>query len=316
MLHLELRHLKAIRAIHEAGGLSRAAEVLGLTQSALSHQIKAIEAQIGMPLFVRRTRPLRLSPVGERLLHLANRVLPEIEAFAGEIERMHLGSSGRLHIAIECHACFDWLLPVLDLFRRAWPAVDIDMRPDLGFDALDALAREEIDLVISADPEPIEGITFSPLFDYEPRLVVAREHPLAERRFARPRDLAGETLITYPVARKRLDVFKSFLDPAGIEPAAVRQVEMTAIILLLVASGRGVSVLPDWVLRELRWRPDLVSLPLGPEGVTRRMHAATRSVDVGKPYMAHFLRLARTEPLRRRPAEGGEMTLEGGGRKR
>lgn len=311
MLHLELRHLKAIRAIHAAGGLSRAADMLGLTQSALSHQVKAIEEQIGMPLFIRRSRPLRLSPVGERLLSLAERVLPEIDAFAEEVERMHRGAAGRLHIAIECHACFDWLLPVLDVFRRAWPEIDIDMRPDLSFEALDALWREEVDLVITADPEPLEGITFTPLFDYEPRLVVAHEHPLARKSHVRPEDLAGETLITYPVPREKLDVFKTFLDPAGVEPAAQRQVEMTAIILLLVASGRGVSVLPDWVLRELKWRPELVSLPLGRGGVTRRMHAATRSTDTARPFMAHFLRLARTEPLRLLAGRPGDLALEG-----
>ena len=67
------------------------------------------------------------------------------------------GKTGRLHIAIECHACFDWLFPVLELFRRAWPEVDVDIRAGLAFEALPALNREEVDLVISSDPVTLDG---------------------------------------------------------------------------------------------------------------------------------------------------------------
>ncbi len=79
-MHLELRHLRTIRAIHEAGGLARAADLLNITQSALSHQVKGLEEQAGVELFVRRSKPLRLSSAGARLLRLAERVLPEVAA--------------------------------------------------------------------------------------------------------------------------------------------------------------------------------------------------------------------------------------------
>ena len=67
-MHLELRHLRTIKAIHDAGGLARAAEVLNITQSALSHQVKGLEDQTGVELFVRRSKPLKLSAAGQRLL--------------------------------------------------------------------------------------------------------------------------------------------------------------------------------------------------------------------------------------------------------
>lgn len=301
-MHIELRHLRTIRAIHETGGLARAADRLNITQSALSHQVKGLEEQVGMELFVRRTKPLRLSAAGLRLLRLAERVLPEIAAAQEEFAALRSGKSGRLHIALECHACFDWLLPVLDAFRKVWPEVDVDIRPGLAFTALEALVREDVDLVISSDPEDSPGLSFAPLFDYEARLIVAQGHPLAGQPFVSPADLRDETLITYPVERGRLDVFTGFLGPARVEPRAHRQVELTAVILMLVASGRGVSVLPDWVLREGpmggQGRDDLVSLPLGAGGVTRRLYAATRSEDAARPYMAHFIRLARSEPVK------------------
>jgi len=297
-MHIEFRHLRSIKAIHQEGGLARAAERLHITQSALSHQIKGLEEQAGMELFVRRSKPMKLSSAGMRLLRLADQILPQMAAMEEEFRALRSGKSGRLHIAIECHACFDWLLPVLEAFRVAWPEVDVDIRPGLQFEALPALMREEVDLVISSDPEDLPGVDFTPLFDYEPVFVAAAGHPLAAKPFVEAEDLAGEMLITYPVERNRLDVFSQLLNPAGIEPRAVRQVELSAVILLLVASNRGVAVLPDWVVRELRNNTSYVTRPLTEHGLTRRLYGATRSDETTRPYMAHVLRLARSEPVK------------------
>jgi LysR family transcriptional regulator for metE and metH len=297
-MHFDLRHLRAIRSIHKCGGLSRAADMLNLTQSALSHQIKGLEDQAGVDLFVRRTKPLKLSAAGQRLLKLANRVLPEVEATEEEFRSLLAGKSGRLHIAIECHACFEWLFPVLESFRKAWPDVDVDIRPGLAFEALPALAREEVDLVVSSDPEEHSDLEFSPLFDYEPVFVASSQHALAQKSWISAEDFRDEVLITYPVERTRLDVFSQLLMPAKVEPRAVRQVELTAVILLLVASNRGVAVLPDWVVREVRYNSDYVTRPLTERGVTRRLYAATRREDTTKPFMAHLLKLARSEPVK------------------
>lgn len=297
-MYLELKHLRAVRAIHEAGGLARAADTLNMTQSALSHQIKALETLAGVELFVRRAKPMRLSSSGQKLLRLAERVLPEVEALEEELKGDEAGRSGRLHIAIECHACFDWLLPVLESFRRAWPDIDVDIRPGLSFAALPALQREEVDLVVSSDPEDLDGVTFSPLFDYDPVFVCSSQHPLAAKPFVEAEDFAGETLISYPVDPARLDVFTELLNPAGVTPRSVRQVELTAVILMLVASNRGVSVLPDWVVRTVRANPDYAIRPLTRSGVTKRLYAATRTEDLGRPYLAHVLRLARSEPVK------------------
>ena len=297
-MHIEFRHLRTIKAIHEAGGLARAADLLNMTQSALSHQVKGLEEQAGVELFVRRSKPLKLSAAGQKMLRAAEDILPRVAALEEEFAGLRRGNAGRLHIAIECHACFDWLFPVLEAFRHAWPQVDVDIRPGLAFDALPALRREEVDLVISSDPEDLPGVEFIPLFDYEPVFVAARAHPLAGKPFIEAADFRDQTLITYPVERTRLDVFTQLLTPAKVEPRAVRQVELTAVILLLVASNRGVAVLPDWVLREVRYHADYVTKPLTAQGLTRRLYAAVRTEDSARPFMAHVLRLARTEPLK------------------
>ncbi|MEL7181026.1 MAG: LysR family transcriptional regulator, partial [Pseudomonadota bacterium] len=277
---------------------ARAADQLHITQSALSHQIKGIEDQAGVELFVRRSKPLKLSAAGMKMLAAAERILPQVAALEAEFSGLVAGSAGRLHIAIECHACFEWLFPVLEQFRKAWPEVDVDIRPGLAFDALPALRKEEVDLVISSDPEELPETDFTPLFDYEPVFVAAASHPLAQKHVIEAEDFRGETLITYPVDRARLDVFSQLLTPAKVEPAAVRQVELTAVILLLVASNRGVAVLPDWVVNEVRYNSDYVTRPLTKDGITRRLYAATREEDTSRPYMAHLIRLARQEAVK------------------
>ena len=294
-MHIEFRHLRTIQAIHKAGGLARAAEQMNITQSALSHQVKGLEDQAGVELFVRRSKPLKLSPAGLRLLKLAQQVLPQLEAAQAEVMGLRAGSTGRMHIAIECHACFEWLFPVLEQFRKLWPDVDVDIRPGLAFDALPALLREEVDLVVSSDPEDLPGVEFVELFDYSPVFVAASTHPLAAKPYVEAQDFRAETLITYPVERTRLDVFSQLLIPDKVEPLAIRQVELTAVILLLVASNRGVAVLPDWVVREVKYSSDYVTRPLTENGITRRLYAAVRQDDLGKPYMEKLLKLAGQE---------------------
>lgn len=294
-MHIEFRHLRSIKAIHEAGGLARAADILNITQSALSHQIKGLEEQCGVELFVRKSKPMKLSAAGMRLLRAANRILPEVEAIQEEFSGLRAGKSGRLHIAIECHACFEWLFPVLEKFRKLWPDVDVDIRPGLAFDALPALQKEDVDVVVSSDPEDLNDVVFEPLFDYHPIFVASKDNPLAQKAYIEATDFRSETLITYPVDRARLDIFNQLLMPAKVEPANVRQAELTAVILLLVASNRGVAVLPDWVVREVKYNSDYVTRPLTRGGITRRLYAALREEDRQKPYMVDLLRLAGDE---------------------
>ena len=292
-MYLEFRHLRTIRAIHQQGGLARAADVLNITQSALSHQVKGLEEQVGMELFLRRSKPLKLSKAGHKLLALADKVLPQVEMLEQDFANLIGGTAGRMHIAIECHACFEWLFPVLETFRKDWAHIDVDIRPGLAFDALPALQREEVDLVISSDPIDLEGVEFIPLFEYAPTFLAAANHPLAAKPFIEPNDLKNELLITYPVDKSKVDAYTTFLAPAGVEPRALRQVELTAVIMLLVASGRGVSVLPDWVIAEEKYGHDFIARPLGKSGMVKRMYAAIRSSEADAQFMRDFVQITQ-----------------------
>lgn len=290
---LELRHLKTLHALRDADSLVEAAERLHLTQSALSHQFKELEDRLGVPLFIRKTRPVRFTSAGLRLLQLADAVLPQLRSAERDLARLAGGTAGRLHMAIECHSCFQWLMPTIDQFRDAWPEVELDLASGFAFAPLPALSRGDLDLVVTADPVDMPGIVYVPLFTYEAQLAVANQHPLATRPFVQPQDLAGETLITYPIERDRQDIFTRFLDPADVEPAQQRTCELTVMMMQLVASGRGVCCLPNWALHEYTSRGYVTARRLGEKGLYATLHAAIRADMLDAPFMRDFLLTAK-----------------------
>lgn len=290
---IELRHLKTLSALRDTGSLVEAAERVFLTQSALSHQIKDLEDRLNCSLFIRKTKPICFTSAGQRLLALADEVLPMMRNAERDIARLAGGETGRLNIAIECHSCFQWLMPTIDSFRDNWPEVEMDLSTGFSFSPLPALARGELDLVITSDPQDMSGITYEPLFAYEVQLAISNKHPLARKTFIEPEDLAEETLICYPVDKNRLDVFTRFLDPADIEPGEIRTAEMTVMMMQLVASNRGVCALPNWALSEYVERNYVTVKPLGNKGIWSTLYAAIREDQLQAEFMQDFLTTAQ-----------------------
>ncbi len=286
---LEIKHLKTVRALRDGGSLVEAAKRLHLTQSALSHQLKDVEERLGLSLFIRKTKPIRFTRAGEHILELADKVIPQLDKTSREIKKLAGGQAGRLHMAIECHSCFDWLMPAINCFRDQWPEVEIDLMASFHFEPLPALARGDLDLVVTADPAPMPGIYYQPLFRYQALLAIANQHTLVNSKHIEAEDLAEQTLIHYPVERKRLDIFTQFLEPSGIEPNNTRQADLTLMIVQLVASGRGVACLPNWALQPYLNAGLISSKPLGKDGIWPTLYAAIREEQKETSFMNDFL---------------------------
>ena len=245
---LEFRHMETLLALAECGSLSKAAERLCLTQSALSHQLKALESHYGAALVEKNIRPLRFTAIGQRLLTLARQVLPLVAEAGRDVARLAQGHAGPLRVTVQCHNCFDWLMPAMDSYRSLWPEVELDIISGFVVDPLPLLERGEAELAVIHDrPPPHPHVTFSPLFRYQSVALMSPKHPLAAKSWLEARDFADETLITYPVPDEMLDVMKHCLIPAGVNPRR-RTAELTVAILQLVASGRGIAALPSWTV--------------------------------------------------------------------
>lgn len=288
---LEIRHLQLLTALREQGSLAAAAEDLYVTASAVSHQLKEIERYYGVSLVNRRSRPLSFTPAGKEVLKLADSILPQFNRTTANLKRLGRGQTGQLRLASECHSCFDWLMPILNRYRKDWQDVELDFSSGFEPEPHQLLLDEEIDVLITASNLPLAGITYLPLFQYESRLVLSPTHPLLEKTSPiLPEDLVDETLIVYPVEKKRLDIIAHFFAPAGFEPSKLRTTELTAMLIQLVASERGVASLPNWVVSEYEKKGWVTSRPLG-NGVYCQLYAATRTDSREIAFIQGFLEL-------------------------
>ncbi|MFM2598647.1 LysR substrate-binding domain-containing protein [Vibrio fortis] len=291
---IELKHLRTLTTLRDSGSLTATATSLHLTQSALSHQLKDLEARVGGQLFLRKTRPVKFTSEGEILLRLADEVLPKLAKAENELASLKEDVNGRLHMAIECHSCFQWLMPALKEYQVTWPSVTLDFSSGFGFEPLPALMAGELDLVITSDIQPRSEVHYEPLFDFEMRLITAISSPLAEKKEIQPEDLVDLTMLSYPVQKQRLDVVKHFLQPAGIEPKKWKQADNTLMLVQMVSAGLGVAALPNWAISEFSRQGLIASKPLG-KGLSRRLFAAVRNSDKDKRYLQAFFSTARQQ---------------------
>ena len=292
---LERIHLSIVQEVEKQGSLTAAADVLCVTQSALSHSMKKLEGQLGTDIWLREGRSLRLTQAGQYLLAVANRVLPQLDVAEALLRQFVQGERGTLRIGMECHPCYQWLLKIVSPYLAAWPDVDVDVKQKFQFGGIGALFGYEIDLLVTPDPLYKPGLHFEPVFDYEQVLVVGTQHPLAQQAYAKPAQLTGETLITYPVSPERLDIYTQFLTPAGITPRRHKTIETTDIMLQMVASGRGVAALPRWLVQEYASKLDVVPVKLGRQGIAKQIYLGAREGDLDTDYLRAFIELARSQ---------------------
>jgi LysR family transcriptional regulator for metE and metH len=289
---LEIRHLRSLKAIAETGKLGLAAERVFLTQSALSHQIRAIETHYNIVLFNRSHAGLRFTPAGQRLLDLAQELLPLIEKSERDLIRLKSEQSGELRIVLECHTCFDWLTPVMDTFRRAWPEVEIDLVAGFHSDPWQLLREGKADLVIGGLPYKARDLSHQPLFKFEILTVLPPDHKNSNKARLFAEDFSNETLITYPVPEDRIDIIRNVLRPANIL-FKKRAAELTVAIMQLVASRRGVAALPSWGIKSYVDHEYVIAKPIGPKGLWSELHATGTQDLMIKPYAQDLIRIIK-----------------------
>jgi LysR family transcriptional regulator, regulator for metE and metH len=297
MSRIELRHLRTLTALRSVGSLIRAAQLLNLTQSALSHQIKLLEDLYGVPLFERKSVPIAFTATGTRLLQLADAVLPMVEEADRDALRLSQGSAGQLRVVLECHTCFDWLMPVMDEFRRRWPEVEIDLVSGFHSDPAKLLRTNKADLVIGTQRLPVPDYAEFPLFRFEILAVLPPRHVLQTRKRMDAKDFEGQTLITYPVPEERIDLIREVLWPAKVGFTR-RTAELTVAIVQLVASRRGLAALPSWGLKNYIDYDYVLAKRIGSKGLWNDLYVSVPSKLQDKAYVSDFVSVIREQCAR------------------
>ncbi|WMJ09343.1 LysR substrate-binding domain-containing protein [Nitrosomonas sp. sh817] len=290
---IEHSHLKIIQALHANGTLTEAANALCLSQPALSHQISYLEKKLGIALWEREGRNLRLTQAGLLLLETANQVLPVIAQTEKMLEAYREGKQGILRIGVECYPCFEWLTGMIGQYMRQMPGIDVDIVQKFQFSGLEGLLNHHIDVLITPDLVRKDSIEYEILAEYQLVLLAAPGHPLADLQQITPELLSKETLLTFPVPLERLDILTHFLTPAHLEPEKLKPIESLEIMLQMTALNRGVCVLPEWLADIKNKDLNLKKVQIGDLGLFQKLYLAMREADNAVSYIREFIEVGR-----------------------
>ena len=276
----EIKHLKTLATLANTGNIRKAADVLFVSQSALSHQLKDLEQRLNEPLFIRNTSPIEFTNKGKILLNLADDILPKISNTLGELKAENYVYP-QLNLAIACHACFQWLLPVTVIFSQQYPELKIEFIEQF-FTTQSENKSPQVDVLFTDEKIENDDFTYHALGRFEVVAVLAKgekvEHnSLTSKQFLNVSDFSKNILLTYPVKYEHLDVYKLFLNKEQgsdkYKPKTIKQVANSHMILQMVAANMGIATLPDWLVNSLSKQSLVQTKHIGEKGIFKTLYA-------------------------------------------
>jgi LysR family transcriptional regulator, regulator for metE and metH len=306
-MDIDIRDFEMVAAIAASGSVTRAAGELHRTQSAVSHQLRAIEERLGTPLFLRVGKRMVVTAAGERVVAAARRVLDDIRTTEEDVRRLGTRAAGVLRVCAQCNTGYHWLPPLVDVFRRRHPGIDVSLAVEWTMRPLDALLEGKLDVAIVTQPVRHAQVRVRPLFEDEHAAIVAPDHPFAKRPFVRPEDFASERLLLYSSSPDDSFTIQTILRPAGVVPRRVSFVMLTEAILEMVKARLGISVMQTWAIEPALRAGDVRAIPITAGGIHRQWHAATLAAAGSVAHVDAFIDLlaGRAMPARRRPLSAG-----------
>ena len=280
----EIKHLKTLATLANTGNLRKAAEQLFTSQSALSHQIKELEKRINAPLFIRNTAPVQFTEQGKVLLTLAQKILPEVEC-ANQQLKQEANPTEKLILAIACHACFQWLLPLTSQFSALYPKLDIEFIDQIFLNSDDKKQiKQPIDVLFTDEKGHDEKYIYQEIGKFEVVAVIANQNKLSKSSYLSANDFSLQTLLTYPVKPEQLDIFNLFLNTHKQQPKNIKQVANSHVILQMVAANMGIATLPDWLVNSLSKQSLVQTKRIGKKGIFKilyaRYHSSNKQVKI------------------------------------
>ena len=276
---LDMRHLQMLVAIADTGSVTRAAALLGVTQSALSHRLREAERRLDAALFSRVNKRLRMTPAAERLYGVAMRTLVGLEHSEAEVERSTRGVRHVARLGIGAYTRCHWLPEFLALVGETMPEVEVNVIADAMQRPFEMLTEGAVDVVVMVGDPSGPGLRVIPMFDDELIAIVAPDHRLAERSYIVADDLVEETYITYSWTHVPGHAYDRLMRPANLFPRRSMRVELPDAIVELVRAKFGISILTRWAVARDIADGRLVGLPITDQGITIAWSAVVRDAD-------------------------------------
>lgn len=267
---LDSRQLRAFSILAETGSFTATAKQLHLSQSAISHAMKALEQEIGCRLLDKMGKAVVLTQAGEQLLAHAQKILAEMEAARSQLGRLGKWGSARLRIGASTTACQHVLPGVLREFKESFPQCAISIEPGDTPEMIEALRAHRIDLAVNLEPHRGEALEFRPLFTDELQFIVSPLHPWARAGRVSRDDIARQNYILYGKTSYTFRMIEQYFREEQIVLHSLLDLGNMEAIKELVKLGLGVSILAPWTARQELREKSLVALPLGRRKLKRR----------------------------------------------
>jgi DNA-binding transcriptional LysR family regulator len=241
---MDLRQLEIIRAIADTGSFTAAGEKLHVSQSAISRQILLLEEELGEPVFHRIGRRIRITPAGESLLHLSNRVFQDLQETVSAISDKQESLRGTMRLVGGMTVCL-YVFPVLLAeVRRVHPDLDLKITVGSAERSIAMLRSGVGDLGLITLPVEASDLVSVPVLQEELLLVTYPTHPLAKKNTVTPQDLTRQPFILFESGSITRRIVEQFFMREHIEADIVMETENVEIIKAMVRHGLGISIIP------------------------------------------------------------------------
>lgn len=276
-MNIALHHFRLVDTIHKEGTLTKAAESLHLTQSALSHQLKELESEMGVDVFHRKGKRLHLSEQGDRFLQSAKKILAEIKSLEEDVNNFKNGQVGKLNICMQSYTSYHWLPAIIKDFRNRWPDINVQIVADATQRPLEYLLRGDIDLGIVRTQMVNTLIQYEKIFEDDLVVIMSPDHPLAAKEVIEFADFQDEELIMaiWDPSYQETPLFEAMIQAKQVKPKHVHRIHYTDATVDMVSANLGIAVMSDMVIRPYVESRNLVSRPLPAVIGKRTWYAAT-----------------------------------------
>ena len=291
---LETRQLRAFAILARSGSFTRAAHELHLTQSAVSHAMKALEQQAGCRLLDRTGKKVTPTEAGELLLVHAERILAEMAHARAALEKLGKWGQSRLRIGASATACQHLLPPVLREFREEFPKCRITIEPGDTPEMIEFLRSGRIDLAVNLEPPSREPLEFRPLFTDEMQFIVAPTHPWALNERVPREEIAMQNYILYTRTSYTGEIIDNYFQEEGLVLRTAIEMGSISAIKEMVKLDIGISVLAPWTVADETSAGTLVAIPLGKRKLKRRwgvLHWQSRRLSIQEE---RFVKIAQS----------------------
>lgn len=284
---MEVRHLKLVREVADKGSLTRAMDSLFLSQSALSHQLKEVETQLGASLFHRVNKKLVLTGAGKLVLESAERILTDLEKTEISVKKYVNGNKGNIRLSTECYSCYHWLPSLMADFKKEFPNVEIEIMPEYALNPIKHVLNGELDLAIMSYAEDDPNLTFMPLITDDMVAVVPSDHPWTKRKYVEAEDFIDQQVLIHSFPLETVNLFRDVLTPAGVTPKKIIPIQITDAAMEMIRAGMGVQVLAQWIIEPYLTDKRLATVPVTKKGMTRTWYTVT--LKNGPQYLDNFI---------------------------